>query len=70
VITLDNEEKSGRSYLKYAAIFVLGLGLTASVRLYCIKNNLPKLYVETAVQKQVNNKIQEATFSYKVQFLR
>jgi hypothetical protein len=30
VITLDNEEKSGRSYLKYAAIFVLGLG-TASV---------------------------------------
>jgi hypothetical protein len=31
VITLDNEEKSGRSYLKYAAIFVLGLGLTASV---------------------------------------
>jgi hypothetical protein len=30
VITLDNEEKK-RSYLKYAAIFVLGLGLTASV---------------------------------------
>jgi hypothetical protein len=61
VITLDNEEKSGRSYLKYAAIFVLGLGLTASG--YTVyQNKLPKL-LKTAVQKQVNNKIQEATFS-------
>jgi hypothetical protein len=45
VITLDNEEKSGRSYLKYAAIFVLGLGLTASVSYTVYQNKLlPKLY--------------------------
>jgi hypothetical protein len=38
-------KKSGRSYLKYAAIFVLGLGLTASVS-YTVyqKKLLPKLY--------------------------
>jgi hypothetical protein len=44
VITLDNEE-NGRSYLKYAAIFVLGLGLTASVSYTVYQNKLlPKLY--------------------------
>jgi hypothetical protein len=64
VITLDNEEKSGRSYLKYAAIFVLGLGLTASVS-YTVYQK--KIATETVLlngcSKQVNNKIQEATFS-------
>jgi hypothetical protein len=68
VITLDNEEKSGRSYLKYAAIFVLGLGLTASVS-YCLSKTSYRNCIETAVQKQVNNKIQSYLF-IKVQFLR
>ncbi|MEZ7498441.1 SPOR domain-containing protein [Flavobacterium sp. Arc3] len=67
VITLDTEERSGRSYLKYAAIFVLGLGLTASVGYTAYQNQIATetVLVETAVQKQVNNKIQEATFFIK-----
>lgn len=67
VITLDTEERSGRSYLKYAAIFVLGLGLTASVGYSVNQNQIATetVLVETAVQKQVNNKIQEATFFIK-----
>lgn len=67
VITLDTEERSGRSYLKYAAIFVLGLGLTASVGYSVYQSQIATatVLVETAVQKQVNNKIQEATFFIK-----
>ncbi|PKH66793.1 SPOR domain-containing protein [Flavobacterium sp. ALD4] len=67
VITLDTEERTGRSYLKYAAIFVLGLGLTASVSYSVYQNQIATetVLVETAVQKQVNNKIQEATFFIK-----
>jgi hypothetical protein len=67
VITLDTEERSGRSYLQYAAIFVLGLGLTATVGYSVYQNQISSqtVLVETAVQKQVNNKIQEATFFIK-----
>ncbi|CAM2872623.1 HU domain-containing protein [Flavobacterium frigoris] len=67
VITLDTEERSGRSYLQYAAIFVLGLGLTATVGYSVYQNqiNSETVLVETAVQKQVNTKIQEATFFIK-----
>jgi hypothetical protein len=67
VINLETEEKSGRSYLKYAAIFVLGLGLTASVGYSVYQNQIATetVLVEKAVQKQVNNKIQEATFFIK-----
>jgi len=67
VITLDTEERSSGSYLKYAAIFVLGLGLTASVGYTAYQNQIATetVLVETAVQKQVNNKIQEATFFIK-----
>ena len=67
VITLDTEERSSRSYLKYAAIFVLGLGLTASVGYSVYQSQIATatVLVETAVQKQVNNKIQEATFFIK-----
>jgi hypothetical protein len=67
VITLDTEERSGRSYLQYAAIFVLGLGLTTTVGYSVYQNqiNSETVLVETAVQKQVNNKIQEATFFIK-----
>ncbi|PTS99704.1 SPOR domain-containing protein [Flavobacterium sp. HMWF030] len=61
----ENEE--GRSYnpfLKYAAILVLGLGITGSIGYPLYQNNIATktLIVESAVQKKVQNKIQEATF--------
>ena len=64
VIALDTEGRKGNSFLKYAAIFVLGLGLTGSVGYSVYQNQIATqtVLVETAVQKQVNNKIQEATF--------
>jgi hypothetical protein len=67
VINLETEEKSGRSYLKYAAIFVLGLSLIGSVSYsaYEIQIANETILIEQAVQKQVNNKIQEATFFIK-----
>lgn len=67
VITLDTEERTGNSYLKYAAIFILGLSLTGSVGYSVYQNQIASetVLVETAVQKQVQNKIQEATFFIK-----
>lgn len=64
VISLVTEERNGRSYLKYAAIFVLGLGLTGSVAYSVYQNQIASqtVLVEQAVQKKVQNKIQEATF--------
>lgn len=64
VITLISDRKNKSSFLKYAAIFVLGLGLTAAASLPIYQNHIANetLMVETAVQKQVQNKIQEATF--------
>jgi hypothetical protein len=46
--------KSGRSYLKYAAIFVLGLGLTASVSYTVYQKQIATetVLVETAVQNK------------------
>ena len=64
-ITLIPEEtRTTNSYLKYAAIFVLGLGLAGSVGYPMYQNQIASetLLVETAVQKQVQNKIQQATF--------
>ena len=51
-------------YLKYAAIFVLGLGLAGSIGypMYLNQIQSERILVETAVQKQVQHKIQEATF--------
>ena len=67
VITFEPEERSTPSYLKYAAIFVLGLGLIGSVGYPVYQNQITTetILVETAVQKQVENKIQEATFFIK-----
>jgi len=58
------ETRRMNPYLKYAAIFVLGLGLTGSVGYPIYQNQIATqtTLVETAVQKQVQNKIQEATF--------
>jgi CCDC81-like prokaryotic HU domain 2/CCDC81-like prokaryotic HU domain 1/SPOR domain len=63
-IQLVPEHKNKYTFLKYAAIFVLGLGLTATVGYPIYQNELEtqKIIVETAVQRQVQNKIQEATF--------
>lgn len=67
VVSLVSEERSGRSYLKYAAIFILGLGL-AGTAAYSVWNNqieTQTVLVEKAVQKKVESKIQEATFFIK-----
>ena len=63
-IQLPSEVRSGRPYLRYAAILILGLGITATVGYKIYENQVAKetLLVETAVQKQVQTKIQEATF--------
>lgn len=60
----EEEEKSANHFLKYAAIFVLGLSLTGSIGYSIFQNQIATqtTLVETAVQKQVQNKIQEATF--------
>ena len=67
VIVFEPETSNGRSYLKYAAIFVLGLGLTGTVGYPLYQNEMAnqKMLVEKAVQKQVETKIQEATFFIK-----
>ncbi|MFV5687343.1 SPOR domain-containing protein [Flavobacterium sp. ZT3R25] len=66
-IQLVPETRTASPYLKYAAIFVLGLGLTGSVGYSIYQNQIAAetMLVETAVQKQVQNKIQEATFFIK-----
>jgi hypothetical protein len=63
-IQLIPEHKNKFTFLKYAAVFVLGLGLTATVGYPIYQNEIEtqKIIVETAVQRQVQNKIQEATF--------
>ena len=63
-IQLVPEHKNKYTFLKYAAIFVLGLGLTATLGYPIYQNEIEtqKIIVETAVQRQVQNKIQEATF--------
>ena len=60
----DEEIKSSKSYLKYAAIFVLGLGITGSIGYPLYQKEIANqtLIVESTVQKKVQNKIQEATF--------
>jgi hypothetical protein len=60
----EEEGKSSNSFLKYAAIFVLGLGITGSIGYPLYQNQIATktLIVESAVQKKVQNKIQEATF--------
>jgi hypothetical protein len=64
IVQLDPEVRKGRPYLRYAAILILGLSVTATVGYKMHENQVAKetLLVETAVQKQVQNKIQEATF--------
>lgn len=60
----EQDKKSSNSYLKYAAVFVLALGITGSIGYPLYQNQIAAqtLMVESAVQKKVQNKIQEATF--------
>lgn len=64
VIEFIPERRRTSAYLKYAAIFVLGLGLTGAVGYPVYQQQIAKetIIVEKSVQKQVQNKIQEATF--------
>ena len=64
VIQLITEKNPGRTYLKYAAMIVISLSFTGimGVKFYQDKVSEDTLIVEKAVQQQVQNKIQEATF--------
>ncbi|MBS7230482.1 SPOR domain-containing protein [Flavobacterium psychroterrae] len=64
IALFEEDAKSSNSFLKYAAIFVLGLGITGSIGYPLYKNQIETktLIVESEVQKKVQNKIQEATF--------
>jgi hypothetical protein len=64
VIEFIPERRRTSAYLKYAAIFVLGLGLTGAIGYPVYQQQIAKetIIVEKSVQKQVQNKIQEATF--------
>jgi hypothetical protein len=67
VIEFIPERRRTSAYLKYAAIFVLGLGLTGAIGYPVYQQQIAKetIIVEKSVQKQVQNKIQEATFFIK-----
>ncbi|WP_264566023.1 SPOR domain-containing protein [Flavobacterium sp. N3904] len=58
------ETRKRSPYLKYAAVLVVGLAVTGSIGYPLYQNQIASetILVETAVQKQVQNKIQEATF--------
>ena len=64
VIPLIPERRKTTAYLKYAAIFVLGLGLTGAVVYPIYQQQIANetILVEQSVQMKVQNKIQEATF--------
>jgi hypothetical protein len=66
-IKLIPEIRKSNSYLKYAAVFLLSAGITGigtygGYKFYENKIAEETLVVQTNVQKQVENKIQEATF--------
>ena len=58
------ETRTASPYLKYAAILVVSLGLTTSIGYSVYQDQIVSetILVESSVQKQVQNKIQEATF--------
>nr|WP_315200462.1 SPOR domain-containing protein [uncultured Flavobacterium sp.] len=60
----ETETRKNNPYLKYAAVFVIGLAVAGSIGYPLYQNQIASetLLVETAVQKKVQTKIQEATF--------
>jgi len=67
VVEFISERKRTSAYLKYAAIFVLGLGVAGAIGYPVYQQQIANetILVEKSVQKQVQNKIQEATFFIK-----
>ena len=63
-ISFTPEKRKSHSYLKYTAIFVLAMTAAGSIgfKLYQNHTEQANLVVETEVQKEVQGKIQEATF--------
>ena len=63
-IAFTPETRKRRPYFRYAAVFALAMGLSAfgGYHLYNSQLERETLMVETQVQKQVQDKIQEATF--------
>jgi hypothetical protein len=66
-IVLVPTQKEGNSYLKYAAVFMVGLGTIGFFgnNFYQNQQLEQAQIVENQVQKEVQNKIQEATFFIK-----
>ena len=64
VITLQPEKRNRFGYLKYAAVFLVGLAGAGVLGYNWNENRIATqtVLVENAVQKQVQSKIQEATF--------
>jgi preprotein translocase subunit Sss1 len=64
VVEFIPERRRTSAYLKYAAVFVLGLGITGAVGYPIYQQQIANetIIVEQSVQKQVQHKIQEATF--------
>ncbi len=67
VIALIPERRNSSKYLKYAAIFVLGLGVAGTIGYPIYQEQIASetILVQQSVQKQVQHKIQEATFFIK-----
>lgn len=63
-IAFTPEARKRRPYLKYAAVFLLAMGASGVGGYQLFQNQVAQqtLMVETQVQKQVQDKIQEATF--------
>lgn len=64
VIEFVKEKRKVSFYVKFAAVFVLGLGLTSAIGYAVYQQQIANetIIVEKSVQRQVQNKIQEATF--------
>ena len=63
-IQFTPEKRKARSYLKYTAVAVLTIATAGSIgyKVYHDKSQQNNLVLQTEVQKEVQNKIQEATF--------
>ena len=63
-IIFTPEKRRNYSVLKYAAVFLIATGIAGTVGYKFYENKIAEetLIVQTNVQKQVNQKIQEATF--------
>ena len=70
--TQDHEERKSRSYLKYAAIFILALTATGSVgyKLYQDHITAQTLLVETAVQNKYRGKFRKLHSLFKIRCRR